>query len=437
MGIDPNLLKVLLKKEDLEGSSPYQHLAVETFLSQTRTLTQHTTAIRPMSLLPLNEFKALVDQSHDCCVSLYMPTIHAGAEVQQNPIRFKNLIKQAEALLQDQANLRHTEALELLQPVLGLEQEDFWQHQNQGLAIFLAKGFLHYYRVPLNFEELVVVSDRFHLKPLLPLLTGDGKFFLLALSQKQVRLFEGSRHSIHEIELKDEIPTNMDAALLYDETAKEGQFRISTSKGGTNNSFQHAGSFHGQGSPDQDEPQTNILQFFHVLDNKLQKYFHNEQAPLILAGVEYLLPIYQEANTYPHLLDTILPIENVGVFKPEEMHEQIWSVIEPYYTESQNAAIEHYYELAGTGKTSTDLKEAVAAAYYGRVDQLFVAVGVQQWGSFDPQANELQIHAEAEPGDEDLLNVAAVQTLLNGGTVYAVDPEAVPDEAPIAAVFRY
>jgi hypothetical protein len=26
---------------------------------------------------------------------------------------------------------------------------------------------------------------------------------------------------------------------------------------------------------------------------------------------------------------------------------------------------------------------------------------------------------------------------LNGGTVYAVEPEKVPDDAPLAAVFRY
>lgn len=389
-----------------------------------------------MSLLPLDEFRTLVEQSDNCCVSLYMLTIQAGTEVQQNPIRFKNLIKQAETLLQEQGNLRHTEALELLQPTVELDNGEFWQYQSQGLAIFVAEDFLRYYRLPLDFEELVVVSDRFHLKPLFPLLTGDGRFFLLALSQKQVRLFEGSRYSLQEIELED-IPTSMDAALLYDETAKEGQFRISTSRGGTNNSFQQAGSFHGQGSPDQDERQLDILQFFHVLDQELQKYFHNERIPLVLAGVEYLLPIYQEANTYPHLVDTILPIENVGVFKPEEMHEQVWSVVEPCYTGAQKVAIERYRELSGTGKTSTDLKETVAGAYYGRIDQLFVATGLQQWGNFDPQANELQLHSEAEPGDEDLLNAAAIQTLLNGGIVYAVESEAIPDQAPIAAIFRY
>ena len=150
-----------------------------------------------------------------------------------------------------------------------------------------------------------------------------------------------------------------------------------------------------------------------------------------------MLPLYQEANGYQHLVDEIIHTENMGVIKPQELHESAWKLAEPYYTQQKQSAIEHYHELAGTGKASTDLQEAVSAAYYGRVDQLFVAVGLQQWGHFDPQNNQVQIHNEPEPGDEDLLNSAAVQTILNGGTVYAVEPGSVPDDAPLAAIFRY
>lgn len=94
-----------------------------------------------MSLLSIDELKALVDHAQSPCVSLYMPTYHAGTEVRQNPTRFKNLIKQAEALLQENSSLRHTEALAFLQPAMDLDDDTFWQHQEEGLAIFLAEGF--------------------------------------------------------------------------------------------------------------------------------------------------------------------------------------------------------------------------------------------------------------------------------------------------------
>jgi hypothetical protein len=71
------------------------------------------------------------------------------------------------------------------------------------------------------------------------------------------------------------------------------------------------------------------------------------------------------------------------------------------------------------------------------VDELFVAVGVQVWGHFEPEQDRVHLHEPPEPGDEDLLDLAAIQSLIKGGTVYAVLPEEVPDQAPLAAVLRY
>lgn len=49
----------------------------------------------------------------------------------------------------------------------------------------------------------------------------------------------------------------------------------------------------------------------------------------------------------------------------------------------------------------------------------------------------VSIHQQAEYGDEDLLDFAAVQTLLYGGTVYAVEQRHVPGGTSAAALFRY
>ncbi|MBD2460901.1 hypothetical protein H6G89_07570 [Oscillatoria sp. FACHB-1407] len=384
-------------------------------------------------MLSIDELKELL-QPQGLCVSIFMPMHRAGSEVQQNPIRFKDLIKQAEDQLQAH-DMRRTDAVALLEPAHSLDQTDFWENQDEGLAVFIAEGWFRYYKLPMRFEELVVVSDRFHLKPLIPLLNRDGEFYILALSQKQVRFFEGSRYSIKQVEIEN-LPQNIDETLQYDETAQEGQFRINTSKGGTNNPFQRSGSYHGQGAPDRDYHNRDILQFFHQIDAALHPFLKDKRAPLVLVGVEYLLPIYREANTYQHLLEEGVT-ESPKVVSPEELHDQAWAIVEPCLMQQEQVAIEYYQNLSATGKTSTDLKEAVSGAYYGRVEQLFVAVGRQRWGNFDPDSNELHMHETAEPGDEDLLNAAALQTLLNGGTVYAVEPEKVPDSALVAAVFRY
>lgn len=392
--------------------------------------------LRKMNLLSIDELKTLAENSQTPSISLYMPMQKAGPEIRQNPIRFKNLIREAEERL-DAMGIDHTQALNFLQPAMELDTNEFWENQDHGLAIFISPQVFRYYQLPMEFQELVVVSDRFHLKPLLHLVNNDGKFYILALAQKDVRFFEGTRYSVNEIEVEN-LPKNLDEVLQEDEMQKGVQQRIATSKGGTANSFQQPGSFHGQGSPDTDKRQEDILQFCHAIDAALHEKLRKQKAPLVMAGVEYLFPIYQQANTYNHLVEE--PITGNPQFtKPEELKDQAWQIVEPLFDRNQKQIMELYQQIAGegTGKASNNLQEIIAAAYYQRVDNLFVPVGQQIWGKFDPETMAVDSHPEPEPEDYDLLDFAAIHTLLNGGDVFAVEPEKMPNDAPAAAIFRF
>jgi len=123
--------------------------------------------------------------------------------------------------------------------------------------------------------------------------------------------------------------------------------------------------------------------------------------------------------------------------KPEELQQRAWRLVGPVFKEARAEAAARYRQLAGTGQTTTDVKEAVLAARHGRVEVLFTAIGVQVWGHFDPAQDQLQVHQSPEPGDEDLLDLAAIETLIKGGTVYAVAPDEVREFSPLAAIFRY
>jgi len=388
-----------------------------------------------MDILTRDELRRLTRTPEGLSVSIYMPTHCTGFEIQQDPIRLKNLLGKAEERLLARG-LRTPEARELLEPAEKLLQDSlFWQHQSDGLAIFLSSEEFRYYRLPFDFEELVVVTDRFHIKPLLPLLSGDGRFYVLALSQNEVRLLQGTRHSVREIEL-EEVPPSLAEVLKFNDPEKRFQFHTMTRTPGGKG--ERPAIFHGHGVASADDPKDYISRYFHRIDEGLHDLLQGEQAPLVLAGVDYLLPIYREANTYPHLVDEGIE-GNPEELGAEELHEQAWAIVQPLFVAEQEEAAAQYRQRAGAGseQASNKLKEVVPAAYHGRVETLFIAVGFQQWGTFDPATNTVQVHEEAEPGDEDLLDFAAMQTLLNGGTVYAVEPQKVPDEALLAAVFRY
>ena len=382
-----------------------------------------------MNLFSIDELKTLLEKPSGSCVSIYMPTHRMGTTTQQDPIRFKNLMRQAEELLVG-GGMRGQAARDLLEQAKKLDNSEFWQYQSDGLAIFISTNVFRHYCLPLDFEELVVVSDRFHFKPLLPLLTGDGKFYILALSQNDVRLLQGTRYSVSEVDLED-VPQSIAEALKYDDPEKQFQFHTGTSQVGGD----RAGMFHGQGAGN-DEQKDRLLRYFRKVSGGLEELLKNQRAPLVLAGVDYLLPIYKEANNYPHLMEDGIT-GNPEELKAEELHSSAWEIMQPYFEQAEQEVVSRYQELAGTGQTANNIQEVVSAAYYQRIESLFVPVGVQQWGLFNPSTSEIQLHQEQESGDEDLMDFAAIHTVLNGGTVYAVEPEKVPGDAPLAAVFRY
>jgi len=363
-------------------------------------------------------------------LSLYMPTFHSGRETDQNQIRYKNLLQEAEQRLLDK-KLRTPEVRDLLKPALQLlDRPGFWRHQSHGLAVFFSQDLFEYYRLPISFESLVQISDRFHLKPLLPLFTSDGHFYILALSQNQVRLLEGTRDSVDEIDLEN-VPQSIAETLQNKTIDKKLQFHTGAPLTGSGD---RAGVFHGH-DPSNTE-KTRILNWFHRIDDTLPNLLIGKESPLVLAGVNYLFPLYKQANSYRNLVDKGIP-GNPEELKPEELHAQAWPLVEPCFHAAQEQAAAKFYQLSGSDKTTTDVEQAVLAAHHARVSDLFVPLKEQVWGNFDPDHHSVQIHQEKQPGDRDLLDLAALETLLNGGEVYAVELEKMPADAPIAAVLRY
>ena len=237
--------------------------------------------------------------------------------------------------------LRVPNAKELLQPAQALVQDSlFWSHQSDGLAVFFSEEGFRQYSLPFNFDELVVVADRFHLKPMLPILSGDGRFYVLALSQNQVRLLQGTRYSVDDLDL-DGIPQGLEEALRPDTPERQIQWPASP-QGGTGKG---APAFHGHGGGT-DDPKENIFQYLRQVDKGLHDLIGNDNAPLVLAAVDYLFPIYKEANTYAHLLEQGIPGNPEGL-TAQQLHAQAWNVIEPHFQKAQQDAVSQYNQIGG------------------------------------------------------------------------------------------
>jgi len=380
-----------------------------------------------MQLLSQSEFKSLSQSASDYSTSIYLPTHVAGPETRQDPIRFKNLLGAAEETLL-QAGMDKQAVQEMLAPGFDLiDRYDFWQHQSHGLAVFLTPASMRLYRLPLTFESLVVVGDRFHLKPLLPLYSSDRYYYILALSQNQVRLFQATRYRISEVDLEG-VPTSLAEALKYDDPEEQLQYH-------TGGGDVQSPTYHGQGVGTTSDKEA-IRRFLNKVSKGLHPYLNQESTPLVLASVEFLQPIYREVNDYPHVMSQGV-MGNPEALEPEHLREAAWEQVSTELEQSYQPALEQYHNLKGLGKASDRLTELLPAACRGQVDVLFTTADAHCWGQFDVQSGELEQHDQPQTQDQDLLDLAAVQTWLQGGEVYLLNQAEMPTAAPAAAVYRY
>lgn len=411
-----------------------------------------------MTPLSRDQLEALLHTPDETCLSIYLPTERKGAETQQNAIRFKNLVRDAERQLEEQG-LERPEVEALIEPLRRVvDDHDFWQHQEDGLAVFRSPDRLETHLLPVRFSELAVVNDHFYLKPLFALFRGDGRFHILALSLHDVRLFSASRWSVEEIELGSEVPKSLSEVVGGEVEESHIQFHGVT--GRTTKGSGGSPIYHGQGGG-VDDTKPEITRFFHRVDRALGAYLRDRNAPVVLAGVEYLLPLYREASGLPHVLEEGIP-GNPEKLRPEQLHERAWELVRPVLVARREKDAERFRELAAAGRASSSLDEVVPAAFDGRVETLFISAGERLLGRFDERTREVELaggssrlgasrdgakseSASAETQDdadardgEDLLDLAAVQTFLNGGTVYALEGERLPEGSrPVAAIFRY
>jgi hypothetical protein len=377
-----------------------------------------------MDLFTRANLRSLVADHAQPCVSIFMPTHRGGS--QEDPIRFRKLVARAhEGLIA--YGLRTSQARDLLAPLHSLlEDASFWANQCDGLAVFLARDFLRVYRLPWTFAEELEVGGFFLVAPLLPLLHGDGRYYVLALSQNSVRLFQGTRFTVSPVDLKG-VPHSLAEALRTHDRDEVLTYHAQPTAGGSWGAI-----FHGLGL---DDAKDNQVRYFQAIDRGLHEVLREERAPLVVAAVEYLAALYREVNTYPHLLKQAIE-GNPDRLSEAELHARAWALVEPGFQEAQRRAVRLYHQAAAAGSATADVFRIIPAAYRGEVETAFVALGQHLLGVLDPNTNEVSLHTPPAPGDEDLLNFTAIHTLRHGNTVYAVRPEDLPAGQFLAAIYH-
>ena len=381
------------------------------------TLISSLAGIDPVTREDLQE---LAQAGEGTRVSIYLGTHRSGPETLKDPIQLRNLLDRAVALGAQE------EVLAPMRELLG--DDDFWQHQGDGLALFGAPGLFRSFRLPVEVPEQVNVSDSFRVRPLVPLVSDHDNFRILALSQHAVRLFDADRYRVEELDL-DGVPRSMDEALAYDDDTP----RVHRAGGGGHN-------FHGHGA-EEEQGNAELERFFRAVDHGLHERYGVTGTPLVLAAVGHYQRVFATVSTaHTNVLDEVVE-GNPERRSPQELHSAAWEIANRFLAnDGRRAAWRRFGDASGTGLTATDLSTVVLSAAVGRVDTAFVAPGSPVLGSYDVDTSTVRVAGSDGPSDEfrvDLVDEAVLQTLNHGGSVMSVDATDLPDGCDVAALLRY
>jgi len=377
----------------------------------------------------IDEIRALLNEEDELCVSIFLPTHRVSAKTDADRIRLKNLVKEADTKLASR-DVRPPDRDRILAPARDMLRDTiFFEHLSDGLALFLRPGSFHFARVPRSLEELVVVSDHFQIKPLLPLLASDGRFLVLALSQNRVRLVEASRDGAREIDLGDVPASLAEAGIGPGEPSL--QFHTKAPPGGREKSAVHFG--HGVAGDDASHKK-RIEEFLRRVARPIEDRVRKRRQPIVLAGVDYIVDLFRKVASYPRILEGSIST-NADELSTEDLGRRGFEVAQEHLREAIERDLERLRELGP--KAVTDLGSILVAAAEGRVEVAFLPERGQEWGTFDREARRVQRHGERRRGDRDLLDLVATETLARGGQVHTVERDELPNGTTVAAILRF
>ncbi len=370
------------------------------------------------------ELKPLLS-STGSCISLYFPISQENFNPSDDERRWKQVIHQ----LEGEAS-KYPQVKDLVDSLKSWEDlGSDRQGREKTLVVFRSPEFFYRMWVPVELAEKTVVGPQFYVRPLLPYLS-ESEFYILALSQHNTRLLRCTWESAEPVELTG-AATDFDGYMNLDKPDHNQNDNSAAGPG--------SGMLRGivqSTSTVKEDRNEYLAHYFRQLDRALGHILRDSKALVILVGVDYEQAAYRSISTYPHLVTEGVHGAPNGL-KGGEMHARALGVLEQNRLKIVDEVISEYNHLAGGGRATNRLKDIVTAAHDGRIVKLVLSDSKEQAGVMDEATYEVTGSDRETSQNYDLLNDAAVQTILHAGQVYVAPNKQMPNGAPLIAVFRY
>jgi len=361
-------------------------------------------------------------------ISLYQPTHRSFPDSKQDPIVFKNLLRDIENSLKKIADMDLIGSI--MKPFYELESdEDFWNNTTMGLAIFASQNKCIVYKLNNTVKEYAAVANSFHIKPLIKAFQSIENYLLLGLSRENFALYKGNRLGFEEIVIDKDVPRTLEQVLGDQLSESDLSQRSYDGAGGPTMFYGNGGS----------KPEINkdTEKYFRYVDNYVyENYSKPLKLPLILVSIKEYHSEFKRISNNPYLLEAGIE-KSIESLDLEEIQKKTQIIIDEINMGKIKKLTESYEQAAGESLGTSDLALAVKAAYEGRVETILIEGDKIVPGKIDFQTGEIEFGDIASPDYGDVLDDLAELVFSNGGAVVIVEKDKMPVTTGIAVIFRY
>ena len=358
------------------------------------------------------DLEALIHDRGPARVSLYLPTTPLTQQAQADRIALKNLAGEALAQLADH-DKREVRALEELLFDL-VDDDEFWAVQANGLAVFATPAGLRTFRLPTRLQPMAEVSDRFHIKPLLRVVTVPQSGFVLALTPDSVRL----------VEVLPDMPASAVKVAGMPKDAASAAGRASIKERSPSGRIQGAEGM-----------KVRLGQYARKVDQALREFLAGRDLPLILVATEPMLSIYRSVQSYSRLAATSVTT-NPDAMSDGELAASARTVLDQLFRDELEGIRSLFEQRKGEHRTTTDVAQAARAATYGAVQKLLVDIDEVLPGTVG-EDGEVALASGPSAASYGVVDEIAGRALLTGARVLGVRREDIPGGGSLAAILRY
>ncbi len=331
-------------------------------------------------------------------LTAYLPEVN-GKESMFNQL--DSMIDKAERLLLNDYDQEFTDSF--LRPVRRLRNDHglIEKKGNGCWALFRTQNSFRLKKMPVKLPSLTVVSDSFHIKPVLKWAQSDKDCYLLSITNSEARLYEAN---LKKIELIGVLPLGPSFFKeTGDDKLQDMQFKYAS---------------------------------IDWLDDWMSELISDDSKPLVLAGRSETVSCFWFKSRYPVVVKEYLR----GPFSTSDeryLHSALVKLLHEISGRKIAKSLKQFNRARIAGDVSFSLSEIAEEAVKGTVKRLYIAEDHYIWGVLCRNTGGLSIHSSQQNAlDDDLLDDLAEIVLDQGFEVILLPSHRMPDFSSIAAIVK-